>query len=135
MSDMTHRILAADYHRNGIGGAGFYVAIVETTDDEGTRRFLCVDFSGEPDPDYPESHDPGRFAVLRVDQVAAGNIGMFPLTHPDSGQLIEGTGGAAYRGADYWGNDLRAAIRDWRDRSFNAAMMDRRNQEHEARNA
>lgn len=115
MSTTSHRILAADYHRNGIGGAGFYVAIVETTDEDGTDRFLCVDFSG--DADNPDDYDPGRFAVLRVSDVAAGNIGMYPLTHPESGQIIEGTGNAAYRGADRWGNTLRQHIRDWVRRS------------------
>lgn len=121
MSDMTHKILAADYHRNGVGGAGFYVAIVETTGaTDQPERFLCIDFSG--DADDPDNYDPGRFAVLRVADVAQGNIGMYPITHPDTGQVIEGTGDAAWRGADHWGDQLRPAIRSWFRRSMDIVL-------------
>jgi hypothetical protein len=96
-----HRIITADYHRNGVGGAGFYVAIVETTDHKApatSGRYLCVDFTGEG-----EDSDPGRFAVLRMDKLCDGNIGMHPITDPDHDVVIEGTGGNAWRGADRWG--------------------------------
>ena len=129
---MAHTILVADYHRNGIGGAGFYVAIVETTEPgEPVQRYLCVDFSG--DPSDPDNYDPGRFAVLRVDQVAAGNVGMHPITHPESGQVIEGTGGAAYRGADSWGNALRGEIRAWVRRSADLVIARMRAQREQGR--
>lgn len=121
MGEQRHNIVVADYHRNGIGGAGFYVAIVDTTEDGETNRYLCVDFSGHEDDD-PGQFDPGRFAVLRMDQLCRGNIGMHPITHPESGELIEGTGGAAYRGADYWGMSLRKPIREWVSASVKAAM-------------
>ena len=70
-------VLAADYHRNGVGGVGFYVGIVN---DEG-RRMLIVSFDDDSDC---------YTAALDVDQAAAGNIYMFP--HDDQ------PGGNAWRG-------------------------------------
>lgn len=115
----THRIITADFHRNGVWGAPFYVAIVETADEEGSHRYLCVDLSG--DPENP-GFDPARFAVLRLDQIAAGNIAMHPLVDPVTEQIIEGTGGAAYHGADEWGDLLRWPIREWVHRQQEALL-------------
>lgn len=116
--DATHEILVADYHRNGVGGAGFYVAIVNTINEEGTRQYLCVDFIGHPEDD---SFDTGRFAVLEMSELCKGNIGMHPIDHPEGFQ-IEGQGGNAWRGADHWGTDLHERIRDWVSKSSDASM-------------
>ena len=75
----NRKIIAADYHRNGISGTGFYVGLVE----EKGRRMLVITFNGEPE----------CTAVLDVDQAAAGNIYM----HPAEGQ----PGGNAWRGDHY----------------------------------
>ena len=34
------------YHRNGIAGAGFYVAIMEETEDNTTRNMVVIRFPG-----------------------------------------------------------------------------------------
>lgn len=113
---MEHEVLTADYHRNGVGGAGFYVGIVKSDGEQ----YLCVDFTGHPEDG--EDYDPGRFAVLRMDLLRAGNIAMHQLTDPDTGQVIEGTGGNAWRGADHWGEPVSALIRDWNARSTEATL-------------
>lgn len=113
---MDHQILVADYHRNGVGGAGFYVAIVKSDGEQ----YLCIDFAGDKEN---RDFDPGRFAVLRLDLLRSGNIGMHSIVDPDSGAVIEGQGGNAWRGADHWGCDLRKPIRDWVHRSYDAKLV------------
>jgi len=81
---------AADHHRNGVGGAGFFVAIVN---DEETGRMLVINF--------PDEH--GTTAVLNLDEAHKGNIYM----HPEPGK--PGTGGNAWRG-DRLGHKYNEAI-------------------------
>lgn len=99
----SHAVVQASYHRNGIGGAGFYVALIDSLLDNATepRRFLLTwfpthDYEGERTTGYQEN-----VAVVAVDEVAKGNIAMHPLVAKD-GTLISGTGGNAWRGADEW---------------------------------
>lgn len=80
---MAREITAADFHRNGISGDGFYVGIF--TDDDGSRK-LVVSF-----PDIGQC----AVAVLDLDEAAKGNIYMHP--HHDK----DGTGGNAWRGDNY----------------------------------
>jgi hypothetical protein len=109
---MDHKIHSASYHRNGIAGTGFYVAIVSTKIPEERKRvqFLCIDFTDT---------DPASFAVLRLDEAAKLNIGMHPITDPTTGKLIAGTGDNAWRG-DRWAAELHEPIREWVARSYEA---------------
>lgn len=91
---MTHKVLHADYHRNGVGGVGFNIALVQDDDEE--RTFLVIDFCTE---DY------GHTAVVDVAQAAEGNIYM----HPEEG--VPNSGGNAWRG-DRMGDHYRASIRE-----------------------
>lgn len=91
---MSHEVLHADYHRNGVGGVGFNIALVR--DDKERRTFLVIDFL---------SDEYGHTAVVDVDQAAAGNIYMFP----QNGQ----PGGNAWRGdrlGDRYRDSIRAAL-------------------------
>lgn len=56
------RILAIDYHRNGIGGAPFHAILFEDGGEEGSRK-LAVIFD-----------QPDHCAVLDVAKLAAGDI-------------------------------------------------------------
>lgn len=85
-------VIAADYHRNGVGGVGFFVGLV---DDPDGGRMLIITFGGDDDEMYT--------AALNVDQAAAGNIFMFPT---------DGVGGGnAWRG-DRYAATYRQAIID-----------------------
>jgi hypothetical protein len=56
--------IRVDYHRNGIGGIGFHVALFDNKTSEGTeRRMVGVVF--------PEA---GACAVFDVDELSKGNI-------------------------------------------------------------
>lgn len=114
---MRHKILTADYHRNGVGSAGFYVAIVETTDTGAdSNRFLVTWF-----PEYSSEEDESidfsaqtQMSVVNLDLARDGNIGMHPITDP-GGIVQEGTGGNAWRGSDNWSHDgdLYRRIYEW----------------------
>lgn len=84
---MTHRIklkriVAIDYHRNGIGGAPFDVVLFEDRGEEGSRK-VAVLFD-----------DLGHCAVLDVAKLAAGDIAF---------------GSNSWRG-DWYEARLRAAV-------------------------
>lgn len=52
MRTASPKIIATDYHRNGICGKGFNVTIFEDTGDDGRRhKFLAVDFGKDADKD------------------------------------------------------------------------------------
>lgn len=102
MSEQTFTVEAADYHRNGIGGQGFYVAIVNDPDEDGDMgRMLVIDFTGAQDEGHQEY---GYTAVLNLDKAFDGNIYMFPSKDKP------GTGDNAWRG-DRLGDKYRAAIK------------------------
>lgn len=78
---------AVDHHRNGVGGLGFYVALI-TEPDNSHKVVITV-------PD-----EPGATFVLDVDALAAGNIYMHPQVGAD-GNGVTGTGSNAWRGDHY----------------------------------
>lgn len=113
-------VLHADYHRNGIGGAGFYVALL--FDHTTSRRMLLTWFPEYRDP-HPETgaerlaRRQDYVSVIDVDQAAEGNIYM----HPGNGQ----PGGNAWRGADYYADVLpliEDAVDDLRNRQLARLM-------------
>ncbi len=57
------KIITADYHRNGVGGEPFWVAIVETKGGDWPKRCLVHRAQGA-----------GRCFVLDLDKAAAGDI-------------------------------------------------------------
>lgn len=74
------RVVKQDYHRNGIGGDGFIVSLVdwpEAGEDLVTPHFVAVSFT-DPDSrhergeqiEYMRSHT----AVLSIDQLMVGDI-------------------------------------------------------------
>lgn len=109
------KVLESDYHRNGVGGEGFYVSIV---DDPAFGRMLVIDFSYEHRPRKPkqaykewkaeEEYNPpyGFTAVLNLDEAATGNIYMFG----NEGHL----GGNAWRG-DRLGDTYRPLIKEFNE--------------------
>jgi hypothetical protein len=82
-------VLAVDYHRNGVGGEGFYVGIIADQEEPGgpVSRKLVVAF------DMPEC----AVAVLDLKEAYHGNIFMHPQP------AIPGSGGNAWRGDHYAG--------------------------------
>jgi hypothetical protein len=130
---MTVELLGADYHRNGIGGAGFYTALFTSTEEPG-RTFLATMFvdyicpkckgdgqahiavdaevgvcsncdgTGEIMPTHVECT-----AVLDVAEAAKGNIYMHEEYNAEGTLVYEG--GNAWRGADYYSAELLPLIR------------------------
>ena len=98
-----------DWHRNGISGQGFYVAIVD--DPEG-GRMLVIDF-GSDDEECDEHRN--CVAVLNIDKAAEGNIYM----HPQAG--VDNSGGNAWRG-DRIGAEYIPSIRAKQDEKWDALM-------------
>lgn len=70
---MTRKILEVDYHRNGVGGAGYFVALF-TDQEEPGRLFLGISF----DSLDSECRHPEFVAVLDVEEAVQGNIYMHP---------------------------------------------------------
>lgn len=60
---MKINVTATDYHRNGISGVGFNVALFDCTEDGVTRKMVGVTF--------PEA---GECAVFDIAELAKGNI-------------------------------------------------------------
>lgn len=83
------KIVGAAYHRNGVGGAGFYVAIVKgrLEGEKGKREFLVTWF-----PENDGRGGQSQIAALDLEHIAAHNISM----HPQQGM----PGGAAWRCQD-----------------------------------
>lgn len=81
---MARQVIEADYHRNGIGGLGFFVAIVRDVFDEGDDDlFLYIEMGDD-------WRDGIHVAVLKLKDIADHNIYM----HRANGKR----GGAAWRG-------------------------------------
>ena len=91
MSDTTITLLELDYHRNGVGGEGFFAArfTVNSVDGGGPGEFLAIIFDG-----------PGQVAAVRTDHVFAEHGIKF--------------GWNSWRGNDSYGPALREAIADYR---------------------
>lgn len=104
------KVLATDYHRNGVGGAGFRVSIVQ---DPENGRMVVIDFSyAYGTEDGEEMEQPyGYTAVLNLDEAAKGNIYM----HPEDG--VPKSGGNAWRG-DRLGDEYRPLIQRAADEAY-----------------
>lgn len=96
---MAIKILAADHHRNGVGGVGFTVALFTDSEEPG-RVFLGVSFEDFEQPNI-EHQNRGCVAVLDVAEAANGNIFMHPTATRE--------GGNAWRGADYYSATMQEA--------------------------
>jgi hypothetical protein len=103
-------VIAADYHRNGVCGNGFYVGIVESPTSSTTgRRMLVISFTDS---------DSASTAVFDLDELSDGNVYMHSHINEDL-QVVEGTGGNAWRGADSF-QDAVKAIEDQVERNREA---------------
>lgn len=96
------RVVAQDFHRNGIGGSGFVVSLVEWQGTEApTPHFVAISFFGDLDEDATPGDRREAFraqtAVLQLDRLAAGHIEMHG-EHPN-----------AWRGADHVGPSVADA--------------------------
>lgn len=67
------KVIAIDYHRNGISGLGFHVGIVEETEGTIVRKMLVVRFPKEAD------NDTGNVvcAAFDMEKLAEGEIRFF----------------------------------------------------------
>lgn len=63
-----NRLKALAYHRNGICGEGFHVALFTTRIDGKNRNMVAITFGVEDD------RSACRTAVLDVDMLSAGNV-------------------------------------------------------------
>lgn len=100
------KILGVEYHRNGIGGAGFYVVTFLPGEDPNAPMVgivFCDDLDGPNG--QPRKHATEKVAVLRCSDVAEAG------TAQDGG-ILSMDAGAAWRGSDTWGPAIIAAIRD-----------------------
>jgi len=86
---MKLTIKAIDHHRNGVGGAPFYVVLFRDEVEQANMVGIVFDA-------------PDHVAVLDVDKAAAGNVAF---------------GSNSWRGDRYEG-DLRQAIQSWRDNGY-----------------
>ena len=91
------------YHRNGVGGEGFMVAIAQHPE---YGRMLVVDFGYDAKTWTDDNW--GHVAVLNLDRAADGNIYMFPK----NGQ----PGGNAWRGDVVGAGEIRPLMRAEHDR-------------------
>lgn len=87
-----------DFHRNGVGGEGFMVAIVDHPEH---GRMLVVDFGYDATTWTDDNW--GHVAVLNLDQAADGNIYM----HPKNGQ----PGNNAWRGDRVGADEIRPLMK------------------------
>ena len=101
MSGEPH-VIKQDYHRNGVGGEGFGVSLVDWGDasigrTKAERTFVAVSFFGcEGDALIKRRTFEARTAVVNLALLADGTIEMFPPTRED-GTTPHGN---AWRGAD-----------------------------------
>ena len=102
--DKPIRVIKQDYHRNGIGGAGFVVSLVEWPEGAADAKaagshsglFVTISFpnwDNENDTEYMRAHT----AALNIGQLAEGQIMMYEDN-------------AAWRGADRLGP---AVVDEW----------------------
>lgn len=138
---MAIELLGADYHRNGVGGAGFYTALFIDPAENPGHTFLATMFvdyicsrcggTGEyQGKKIDGSHHKCEYcagtgevtptyvehtAVLDVNMAASGNIYMNG-EYNEQGCLIS-AGGNAWRGADYYSAELLPLIKAWLEQS------------------
>jgi len=109
---MSITVEAVDYHRNGVGGEGFVVAIVN---DPENGRMLVIDFNHDEGADY------GYTSVLNLDKAAEGNIYMYPQRGKPN------TGDNAWRG-DALGDRYRPAIKEAKEEAWEETLARLREQ-------
>lgn len=136
---MSVELISAAYHRNGVGGAGFYVALFTDKENNPDRTFIATMFvdsicpackgsgeviykAGSQRSKTPETcikckgtgevtpKEVDTTAVLDVNEAAKGNIFMHE-TYDAKGDYIEGTGDNAWRGADYYSGELLPLVK------------------------
>jgi len=128
---MSVELISAAYHRNGVGGAGFYVALFTDKVENPGRTFLATMFvdsicqrcggsgigapasagvpcptcdgTGEVTPKYV-----AQTAVIDVAQAVGGNIFMHPAFDEDG--VCIALGGNAWRGADEYSHILAPLV-------------------------
>ena len=88
---MKREVIKLDYHRNGVGGLGFYVGIIKN--DDGSRK-VAIRF-----PDIDKKIGNVVCAILDIDLLNENIIGMF-----------EGRGNA-WRG-DHYADIMDKAIKE-----------------------
>lgn len=100
MRNDERRLVAISYHRNGVGGQGFHIALFRWKDpDKRTPRLMqAIAFSSEEHDSDPFE---GQLAVTDTAESAAGNI--------------EFTKGNSWRGHDHFGDDMRRWIAEYRE--------------------
>jgi hypothetical protein len=70
---MNHEVKSIAYHRNGICGAGFHVAIVESEVEPGdTRKMLVVTFGADEEPGNGYATAVFDMALLAKDNIEFG---------------------------------------------------------------
>lgn len=108
------KVIKQDYHRNGVGGDGFVVSLVEWQDaaldrTKASRIFVAVSFPGyEGTPKEQAETFRRQTAVLNVSLLAKGVIEMFPVPGDDPLNPVHGN---AWRGADRVGPAVTEAWR------------------------
>lgn len=94
---LTLTVTALDYHRNGISGVGFYVALFDWQDGPTLRHMVASLFPSPDDKDGDAFRAfNGLCAVFDVSELAKGNIDF--------------AWGNSWRG-DHFEHQLRAAIK------------------------
>ncbi len=71
-SKMVKKFEGAEYHRNGIAGQGFTVALFTMKDGHKRRNMVAILFDADGDDDGLKFT--GQCAVLDRDMLAAGNV-------------------------------------------------------------
>jgi hypothetical protein len=95
---MNRQLLQMDFHRNGVAGTAFYVALFLDTD--GSRKVAI--WFGSNDATR-EDKDNFAISVMDVDKLAAGSVLMF------NGELSN-----AWRGDNYL-NDMIRWVQEWEE--------------------
>lgn len=90
---MRFTVLHADYHRNGICGAGFFVGLIR--DEDNGRNMLVTWFPQYEDDGDTLTEFQEYVSVIDPAEAVKGNVYM----HPTGGQ----PGGNAWRGDHYTG--------------------------------
>lgn len=121
--DTQVTIEAVDFHRNGVMGYPFIVAIVHNADG----RMLVIDFGGSDEGEEVDPTADTCIAVLNLDEAAKGNIFMRPQMSED-GSEVPGTGYNAHRGDELSGAfrpAIAAALKAKVDREMARYLADR----------
>ena len=108
MKNMHLRTIA--YHRNGVGGEGFYAIAFSYREDGRSHRMVATVFGSDDDEHYGQTAPcTGRVAALDADLAAAGVVGR--------------------DGKNTWrGDNFEPQLRQWIAAYQHAAMVEREGQ-------